>query len=324
MRPLLPLLLSALLACGDKPTDDSVPPEGDTDADSDSDTDTDTWDVDDLAGSCGYEDHIGRIELAHWDSPGEGFATVSGEVLNGVIPVTVLFEKASQGGCVLWQKINPFCEDPCEPDEACNHAGECVPYPLPQDVGPIPVNGLTSALILEADAYGYYWDTTVSYPLFEPGARITAKADGLFELRGIGVGAIELPEEAWELVPGQDMPVTWTPGDGNGRVELTFNIDQHGITPLTMICDLPDTGSASVPATLLEQMVDNGVTGYPSSWIRRRTADSVSTELGCVDLLVYSHSIVDMTVHGYVPCSSDHDCPEGQHCNLEIQICEDD
>ncbi len=316
MRQLLPLLtLLPLLACDPEPGD-STP---DT-----SDSAPDAWGLGDLGGSCGYEDHVGRFELAHWDGADEHFATATGEVLDGVIPVTVLYEAASEGGCTLWQKINPFCEQPCEPDEACDHQGECVPYPVPQDVGAVEISGLTEPLVLTADAYGNYWDTTVGYPLFDPGAAITASADELFDLRGLGVESIEVPDPNWLLVQGEDMPVSWTAGSSDALVEITFNIDQHGSSPLTMICELPDTGSASIPADLLEQIVANGVSGYPSSWIRRHTADSVPIPGGCADLLVYSHLAVDMQVEGHTPCSGDWDCPEGQRCDLERQTCVDD
>lgn len=317
MRSTLTLiLLSILVAACEPDPGDSVPTPDDTAPD--------TWGLDDLTGSCAYADHLGRFELAHWDDPDEGFATVTGGVLDGVIPITVLEQAASDGGCTLWQKHNPFCELPCEPDEACNHDGECVPYPAAQDVGPVVVGGLTTPLTLTPDDFGNYWDTTVGYPLYEPGARITVVAEGLFELRGMGVERIEVPEPTWLLIPGEDMPVAWTPASSEGRIEITFNIDQHGTSPLTMICELPDTGTGSIPGSLLDLMVDNGVSGYPSSWIRRRTADAAAIPGGCADLLVYSHRAVDMAVEGFTPCNGDAECPDGQHCDIEQQICVDD
>ena len=310
----LPLL--ALMAC--------EPDPGDTAPIAPDDTAPETWGLDDLGGSCGYADHLGRFELAHWDGPDEGFATVTGAVLDGVIPITVLEEVASEAGCTLWRKNNPFCEELCQPDEACNHDGECEPYPMAQDLGPVQVDGLAVPLTLTADGFGNYWDTSVGYPMFEPGAHITLTAADRFELRGLGVERIEVAEPNWLLEPGVDMPVSWTVPTVPGRVAITFNIDQHGTSPLTMICELPDTGSASIPAALLGPMVDNGVSGYPSAWIRRRTADRVAISDGCTDLLVYSHRAVDMAVEGYTPCNGDLDCPDGQHCDIERQICEDD
>jgi hypothetical protein len=311
---LLPLLL--LIACEPDPEDSAKL----------DDTNVEGWTLEDLGGSCGYDDHLGTFEIAHWDGPDEGFATVTGEVLDGVVPITVLGEVATASGCTLWQKVNPFCEQPCEPDEACNHDGECVPYPQAQDVGTVTIQGLEHGLALEPDAFGSYWDTSVGYPLFQPGAQVLASAPGWFELRGLGVERIVVPEDAsWLLTEGQDMAVSWAPASqGQGLVEITFNIDQHGTSPLTMVCTLPDTGSASVPGDLLDLMRSAGVSGYPSSWIRRVSADSVEIPGGCADLLLYSHRAVELSVDGHTPCNGDPDCPDGQHCDMERQTCVDD
>jgi hypothetical protein len=37
---------------------------------------------------------------------------------------------------------------------------------------------------------------------------------------------------------------------------------------------------------------------------------------------VSSSVSVDVDVIGYTPCVSDADCPDGQDCNEELQICE--
>ncbi len=315
MRTLLPLTALLLLACEPDPGDSSP------------DT-TDTSNVDlsleDLAGGCTTDQRVGGFDLAHWDGPDEGFATATGSVADAVIPATIRFEAGTEGACTLWKKVNPYCEDPCEADEACNHEGECVPYPVPQDIGPVVFSGLTAPLELTADDYGNYWDTSLGYPMFATGSSLQLSADDVFDLHGFGVETLVIPDPNWLLQPGQDMQVDWTASSTPAWVEITFNIDQHGATPLTMICEVEDTGSAVLPATLLDQLVNSGVSGYPSAWMRRRTADSTQTEDGCVELLVYSHVPVDMGVEGYTPCSGDWDCPDEQHCDMDTQICVDD
>jgi len=279
--------------------------------------------LEDLTGACPTEQRVGGFELAHWDGPDEGFASATGAVADAVVPATIRFESGTEAGCTLWRKVVPFCEIPCDADQACNHESECVPYPVPQDIGPVTMDGLVQALELTADSFGNYWDTTLGYPLFEPGSPIQASAAS-FDLRGFGVAALVVPDPIFLLTPGTDMPVAWTAGAEPAWVEFTFNIDQHGVSPLTMVCQLPDTGSADLPVALLDQLVNSGVSGYPSAWMRRRTADSVQTDHGCVDLQVYSHVPVDVEVEGFTPCSGDPDCPDGQHCDMDIQICVDD
>ena len=315
MRPALPIC--ALLIAGCEPDPDDSAPET-------QDTSTQSFSLQDLAGSCLTDTRVGGFELAHWDGPDEGFATATGSIADAVIPSTIRFEAGTDGGCTLWQKVVPFCEEPCEPDEACNHQSECVPYPVPQDIGPVTLTGLSQPLELTADDYGNYWDTSLGYPMFQAGSPIVVSAQDLFELRGFGVETLVVPQPDWLLQPGQDMAVSWTAGTSPAWVEFTFNIDQHGASPLTMICEMEDTGSATLPASLLEQLVNSGVSGYPSAWMRRRTADAVQLEQGCVDLLVYSHVPVDMGVEGYTPCNGDQDCPDGEHCDMDQQICVED
>ncbi len=320
MRTQLIVLTALVVGCEPDPGD-SVPDDTQPDT---IDTSTPPFELEDLIGVCPTSHRVGGFELAHWDGPDEGFATATGQINDAVIPATIRFESGTEGDCTLWQKIVPYCEDACEADQACSHEGECIPYPTPQDVGTVSVSGLAAPMELTADSFGNYWDTTSSYPLWEPGSPVVLSAGELFSLRGFGVETLVVPDPVWELTPGQDMTVTWTAGSHPAWVELTFNIDQHGLSPLTMICEVPDTGSATLPATLLEQLVNSGVSGYPSAWMRRRTADAVAIEQGCVDLQVYSHVAVDMGVEGYTPCSRDEDCPEGQHCDMDMQICVDD
>lgn len=316
MRAILTMCLLLPLGC--------EPDPGDSEPATSDDSGTEGFTLADLSGGCPTEQRVGGFELAHWDGPDEGFATATGAVTDAVIPSTIRFEVGRSDGCVLWQKIVPYCEQPCEADEACDHDGECVPYPVPQDIGPVAFGGLNQPLELSADAYGNYWDTSLDYPLFDAGTGVLASAPGIFELRGFGVEPLVVPAASFELVPGQDMDITWTAGSSPAWVEFTFNIDQHGLSPLTMICQLEDTGSAALPAGLLDQLVNSGVSGYPSAWMRRRTADAAQLEQGCVDLQVYSHVAVDMSVQGFTPCGRDEDCPDGQHCDMDQQLCVDD
>ncbi len=320
MRPGALLVFVLVVGC-DK---EGVPSDSNADSDPPDTTPDGGWTLDDLNGACGYDDHVGTFELAQWDTPGDGFSSVTGNVSDGVIPTTILFNVASDGDCVLWQKVNPFCKQTCESDEACNHEGECIPYPINQDVGEVDIAGLTTSVTLSPDSFNNYWDTSVEHPLYTPGEPITVAAEGAFELRGLGVDTLLVEDADWLVQTDQDMAVTWTPGSAEARIVISFNIDQHGNSPVTMICETDDDGEASIPAELLEQLLAYGISGYASAWIRRRTADSVEVEWGCLDLLVYSHVAVDMTVEGHTPCSTDYDCPKGQHCEMKTQTCVDD
>ncbi|MBT3220786.1 MAG: hypothetical protein HN348_17010 [Proteobacteria bacterium] len=315
MARLLLMALALLVACEGK---DDTDPADDTD-----DTDVVTWTLDDLNGRCAFEDRVGGFELAQWDSPLDGFSTVTGSVAEGTVPTTILFEAETEGDCTLWRKENPFCDPTCEAGQTCTHAGECVPYPAKQNVGDVVIEGIGETLTLSPDTYNNYWNTTVDHPLFEPGAMVSATSSS-FELRGLGVDTLAIDEIDWAVVRGQDLHLSWTPGEAESRIVLSFNVDQHGNSPVTMFCNTEDSGAVVVSAKLLKVLLDYGVSGYSTGTIRRVTVDSTEVADGCIDLAVYSHVTASLSVDGHIPCTREEDCPKGQHCDLSIQTCVDD
>ena len=84
----------------------------------------------------------------------------------------------------------------------------------------------------------------------------------------------------------------------------------------------PLRGGLALAVVLVGAMLAAGVTGFPSGSITRRTADHAAAGAGCMDLTVASGRTVPVDVIGYTPCVSDAECPDGQTCDLELQICE--
>ncbi len=90
----------------------------------------------------------------------------------------------------------------------------------------------------------------------------------------------------------------WEPPSGEVRtmVHLELNIDQHGATPVTLACELEDTGSATVPGTLTDALFNAGISGFPRGSIVRRTVDSQAVADGCIELVVASPRTQSVTV----------------------------
>jgi len=249
----------------------------------------------DEGAACSLDTRVGGFEVADLGA----YSAVSGSVAAGVLPITVLEEVGREGDCVLLRKENPFCDPPCAPGELCNDPdgnpatdGTCEPYPPNLDAGPVHVAGILQDVIMLPDASKNYSETCVPDPLFDEGAPIQLFAEGAeaetFSLDGTGVAPLEA-DTAWTMSPGTPLDVVWTPSDGPGRIWLSFNVDQHGNSPVTLVCDVEDTGATTVPATLIDQLIDFGVSGFATGLMRRRTVDSVQIAEGCVDLLVYTH-----------------------------------
>lgn len=281
----------------------------------------DTGDVA-LAGPCPLADRVGGFTLLMEAE----YTAFSGAVADGVVPITVLEPVGEADGCVLLRRNNPFCDPPCQPGTTCDFSGECIPYPVNHDVGVVEVTGLLQEVsVTPVEPTFDYFDTSLMHPAYAPDAAIELKAPGgdysPFTLRGSGVAMIEPASDALELRNEQAIDIAWTPAGGAGKIRVELNIDQHGNTPVRLVCEAEDTGALTIPASLISQLIGFGISGFPSVQYYRQTVDSVALEPGCVEFVVESHRQTLLSVEGHIPCDMPGDCPDGQVCDLKIQTC---
>lgn len=281
-----------------------------------------------LDGPCKPAERYGRFAV----EAQRQWAIVTGAVANGIVPNTLMTEAVRDGACKLMQKMNPNCDPPCQPGQACGLDSVCVPYPLNYDVGTVTITGLVGPVVMNARAPALdYSNTSLANPPFEPGAEIRlSNGDGTpaLALGGLGFSPIAPLDDTWNLVRGQAITVRWdTPAPGDEpvrtRVELQILIDQHGSSPMFLTCDFADAGRAIVSATIVDALLDAGISGFPSGKLTRATTDSASLEAGgCVEFRVASPRTLAVRVAGHVPCKKPADCPGGQTCNLAKETCE--
>lgn len=254
-----------------------------------------------LGDPCPLDDKVGLFEIASR----ELYAAVTGQVATGVIPSTILFPEGTEAGCTLLRKINPFCDPPCQPGEVCTQAMECVPYPENESIGTVTISGLLQDVELEPNAVNSYQDTSIPNPPFDADSLITLTASGGtiegFTMHGYGVTPINVTDESWVIYEDEPLTINWEANEDQGRIWATFNVDQHGNSPVTMFCDLEDTGTADIPAQLLSDLLNLGLSGVASAHVYRRTVDSVQVAEGCVELNVLSHTQVGLEVDGFTP-----------------------
>lgn len=313
------IVLSLLLACSPDPADSAtVEDSGLINPDGDPATVP-------LLGYCPLETHWGRFVVEAYDA----YSIVDGQAADGVVPATVLEAVASEGDCTLLKRNNPYCDPTCDPGFTCDFDGTCIAYPAAQDLGTVSISGLADDVVMEPNAPTYqYFDTNISFPGFEPGILIQLTTTGgaylPVTLHAVGVDLLEPTSVNWQIAAATDLAVAWDAPTGAVRstVDLSLNIDQHGITPVTLQCSFADTGSAVVPASVLDALFAYGVSGYPSANIARRTVDSTLLGAGCIDFALGHEVLVDVSVAGHTPCDSPDDCPDGQTCNFSIQTCE--
>ena len=84
-----------------------------------------------------------------------------------------------------------------------------------------------------------------------------------------------------------------------------MNLSSHGTDSVALACDVADTGSYQIPATLVTQLLAEEVAGYPRLTVARRTADSIAIAPGCVDLLVQAVVVKDdVAIAGVTYCAN--------------------
>jgi hypothetical protein len=246
-----------------------------------------------------------------------------------VVPTAIPDVVADDGRCRLLERRNLACFPACVGMEACGESGTCIPFPRQVSVGEVNITGLTRATVMSplmpGNSYLAPGATNPPYGVESP-IVLSAAGDGTipaFQLFGIGSEPLEAAP-TWLLTPGSDLVIEWPAptADVASTVLVELTIDQHGITPLSLSCELEDTGTATIPAATVDRLIASGVTGFPNGRITRRTADHIDLAIGCVDLVVGSPLAASVSVSGFTPCDEPTDCPEGQACNLALERCE--
>jgi hypothetical protein len=280
---------------------------------------------DTLRGECDIASRVGRFSVEAQSD----FGVVQGAVFEGVVPTSIPRLASEAGSCRMLERRNLVCTPACVGATTCGEDGGCIPYPRQISVGNVTIAGLTQPTNLSPQTPGNgYFAPGADNPPFTVGSEVTMKAEGDsgrpgFELKGLGSPPLGT-KPSWLIERGKGLTVVWQNGDPSARTKVTveLSVDQHGLSPLTLACEFEDTGAATIPGAVVDQLLDSGVSGFPNGRIFRRTADRVLIDLGCVDLLVGSPLAADVSVAGVVPCTKAADCPTGQTCNLMQELCE--
>jgi hypothetical protein len=114
--------------------------------------------------------------------------------------------------------------------------------------------------------------------------------------------------------------VTWRTAASSDAVGvlLELNLDQHGGSGGFIECEAEDTGSFTIPAALVSALFERGLSGFPSLLLTRRSANSATIDLGCVQFAVTARAGLMVEVPGLRSCSSDADCADGQTCGTDL------
>jgi hypothetical protein len=204
-------------------------------------------------------------------------------------------------------------------------ANVCQAYPTAKKVGDVSVTGLTAADGTTApftlvEVNGNYQKppaVQLAFPPFAPGDAVHLDAAGgevaAFSLEAQGIAPLVVTSSNLALDPAAPLVLDWEPAAsaGSSKVLVKLDISHHGGTKGHVLCEAADSGSLTIDASLISQLIDLGVAGFPTVQLSRQSVGSASVPGGRVDLVIRADSEIGVDVPGVVSCNDDSMCDGG-------------
>ncbi|WP_437576201.1 hypothetical protein [Sorangium sp. So ce887] len=274
-----------------------------------------------------------QVRLLPGDAPETpGSTSVLGKIYDGPTPSQVVWELATEeGSCRLLTPRVPFCNEPCGGSAVCVEDDTCQAYPAAHSAGDVTVTGLNlesgeAAFVMKPVANNYQppAGTKLGYPPAGEGQTVRFEASGdyfnAFAVEARGVSPLELLNDTIRIEPDAAVQLAWAPPGqaGISTVRVTLDISHHGGTKGKIECTAEDTGSLDLPASLVTQLLDLGVAGFPSIIATRESVGSTTISPGRVDLVISSQLERPVEVTGLTSCNDSSQCPDGQTCQSDL------
>jgi hypothetical protein len=172
--------------------------------------------------------------------------------------------------------------------------------------------------------FAYSGPTLKPYPPCTEGGEVTAEA-ARFKFSGKCIAALEVTSPLpIPVVSGKPFHLMWkAPGvTGISRIQFSLEISHHGGYQGQIDCDVPDTGSFDVPASMVTALVARGLAGFPTVDVNRLSIATDSREPNA-SLSVQSSAGLLAVDTGVVSCTGDNptECPSPMTCDLSKKIC---
>jgi hypothetical protein len=245
------------------------------------------------------------------------FTAISGGAKGGVDPTAIWEEAAKDGDCRLMVGRMLVCNTPCPGGKLCAGSNMCIDEPLTQDTGTLTITGLAGPVSLMWISGQGYSGSLTNYPPAAPEVDIGLKTSGgklpAISLAGRGIEPLQFAGTGLKVARNQPLAVSWTAPARNKstRVRIKLDIAHHGGIAARIDCDVADTGSTAISATLVTKLMDRGLAGFPTISLTRQTSDATSVGPGCADFAVASEESRDIEVEGVVSCTQDGPCSPG-------------
>ena len=252
------------------------------------------------------------------------YTSVFGVVRDAPVNESIAWDlEDSLSSCDLLTPRAPFCDPACDVSSTCVEDGVCAPNPTAHSVGTVTLTGvgteaggpITISPMTGSNTYTPSGTVTLLYPPAAEGAGIEVSTEGgdyaPFSITGTGIAELAmLNTSPVDMPPDQDLALQWTPPGAGAttRIEIEIDISHHGGARGLIRCTVDDTGSFSVPQSLVSGLINLGVAGFPTVMITRRSRGSVEIQPGRVDLDVFATVVLDLNIPGFISCNDNADC----------------
>jgi hypothetical protein len=284
------------------------------------------------AGTGGGDGVVGAFLVSLQSDFPPPSASVTGAVKSAPTNSLVIWDEAAKdGSCVLQKPRYPFCSTPCGSGNQCVEDDTCKPEPLGKDVGTAKVTGVKTGaggaeVALTSTTPGSYLSAAaLAYPPFDEGANVAVNVAsgpyGAFTASAKGIAPLVVPDAQITLEKDKPLALTWTAkgASGDSTIHVHLDISHHGGTKGQIECDTADNGSLTIGASLVTQLINLGVAGFPTVRLTRASVGSTKISLGTIEMRAEHHAERAIVVPGHVSCTGDEMCPTGQTCQDDLQ-----
>ena len=282
-------------------------------------------------------DEVGRFSVTLFEASTAigntvpAYTYVSGVIRDGVTPLGYTTTQVAQDGtCTLYSISVPSCTGitgGCGTG-VCVATDTCKALPTAKNAGTVTITGVgTSAISMVNISNNYQYGGDIAYPGFAEGDTITLSSGGAdyaaFTVSAKGIAPLKLSTDTYNLSKTSPLNLAWTAAGSlsDARILVNLNLSHHAGSTGLLSCDVADTGSLTISASLISQLINLGVAGFPTLTVTRTSLGWVSITPGSVAFDVSSPISRTVTVDGYVSCTSNADCTSGT-CNTDMKLCE--
>jgi hypothetical protein len=247
----------------------------------------------------------------------EGYTDFAATFRDGVFPPPsdkgALVAAMTSGGCQLL--VPTTCDPACPETSWCTAKDRCSPKSMVINAGTLAIGGFGSGTIsVEPQGNVYVISPTLPFPGCTEGASVTVTASQ-FTLAGHCVAPLHVTTTApVRATAGHPIDLAWTAAakPEQSRVQIAVEISHHGGFKGEIDCDVPDTGSFSIPEPLVTALNGLGRAGYPTIALTRAATFTAASQPN-VSLAV-SSEVVLAAETGVVSCAGNGDCTAPATC----------